>query len=82
VDVHVDEYPPSPTEGRPQTPEQLLFTIPKAAEALRISRTKLYELLDANAIESVHLGRARRIPAEALHAYVAKPRHAETGAPS
>ncbi|MFI5955543.1 helix-turn-helix domain-containing protein [Cryptosporangium sp. NPDC051539] len=44
--------------------------MPEAAAALRVSRTTIYELLDARALESVHIGRARRIPTEALLAYV------------
>lgn len=48
----------------------LLYTLREAAALLRISRTKLYELLTANEIESVHIGRSRKIPAAALDAYV------------
>jgi excisionase family DNA binding protein len=48
----------------------LLYTLPEAAALLRISRTKLYELLTANEIESVHIGRSRKIPATALDTYV------------
>lgn len=47
-----------------------LYTVLEAADALRISRTKMYELLTANRIESVHIGRSRRIPVEAVEAYV------------
>jgi excisionase family DNA binding protein len=50
--------------------EPLVYTIPEAAAALRISRTKLYELLDSQEIESIHIGRSRKIPAEALRTYV------------
>lgn len=50
--------------------EPLLYTIPEAASALRISRTKIYELLDAGEIESVHTGRSRKIPADALRSYI------------
>jgi excisionase family DNA binding protein len=50
--------------------EPLVYTIPEAATALRISRTKLYELLDSGEIESIHIGRGRKIPAEALRTYV------------
>jgi excisionase family DNA binding protein len=56
------------TSTAPDTP--LLYTLPEAAALLRISRTKLYELLTANEIESVHIGRSRKIPAAALDAYV------------
>jgi excisionase family DNA binding protein len=48
----------------------LLYTLPEAAALLRISRTKLYELLTANEIESIHIGRSRKIPAIALHDYI------------
>ncbi|HSV67563.1 MAG TPA: helix-turn-helix domain-containing protein [Mycobacteriales bacterium] len=44
--------------------------MPEAAAALRISRTKLYELLTAGHIESVHIGRSRKIPADALTTYL------------
>jgi excisionase family DNA binding protein len=56
------------TTTAPHTP--LLYTLPEAAALLRISRTKLYELLTTNQIESVHIGRSRKIPAAALDAYV------------
>jgi len=48
----------------------LLYTIPEAAHVLRISRTKLYELLASGEIESVHIGRGRKIPADSVRAYV------------
>ncbi|HEV2640234.1 MAG TPA: helix-turn-helix domain-containing protein [Actinocrinis sp.] len=54
----------------PYRSEPLLYTLPEAAAALRISRTKLYELLDSQEIESIHIGRSRKIPAEALWMYV------------
>ena len=61
------------------TPARLVYTIAEAAAALRISRTKLYELLTTGEIESVHIGRSRKIPADALAAYLdalrAIPRH-------
>jgi excisionase family DNA binding protein len=45
--------------------------LPEAAEILGIGRSKLYELLEAEEIASVWIGRCRRIPVEALHAFVA-----------
>jgi excisionase family DNA binding protein len=48
----------------------LLLSPERAAERLDIGRTLLYELLASGEIESVKLGRNRRIPAEALAAYV------------
>jgi excisionase family DNA binding protein len=50
---------------------RLLLTIPEAAAALAISRSKLYELLTAGLVRSVRIDGSRRIPVEALEAYVA-----------
>lgn len=50
--------------------ERLLLTPQEAARVLGISRATLYELLRAGAVESVRIGRSRRVPAAALAAYV------------
>jgi excisionase family DNA binding protein len=50
---------------------RLLLTPTEAAEALGISRSKLYELMRAGLVESVLIGTARRIPADAPAAYIA-----------
>jgi excisionase family DNA binding protein len=50
---------------------RLLLTVPEAAEALAISRSKLYELLAAGLVRSVRIDGSRRIPIEALETYVA-----------
>jgi excisionase family DNA binding protein len=53
-------------------PEQrLLLTVSEAAQRLGIGRSLLYELLTEGKIESIHVGRLRRIPPEALAAYIA-----------
>lgn len=49
---------------------RLLLTVPEAAEALAVSRSKLYELLASGAIASVRIDRSRRIPLTALEDYV------------
>ncbi|MGW4422944.1 helix-turn-helix domain-containing protein [Streptosporangium sp. NPDC004631] len=48
----------------------LLLTVPEAAAALSISRSKLYQLLACGALSSIHIDGARRIPLSALHDYV------------
>ncbi len=48
-----------------------LLTIEEAAERLRIGRTKMYSLVSSGAIESVTIGRLRRVPPECVDAYVA-----------
>jgi excisionase family DNA binding protein len=48
----------------------LLLTVAQAAALLSISRTTLYELLAGGAIESIYIGRSRRVPVSALHDFV------------
>ncbi len=48
----------------------LLYKPEAAADALGIGRSKLFELIAAGDIETVQIGRSRRIPAEALAQYV------------
>jgi excisionase family DNA binding protein len=50
---------------------RLLLTVPEAAEALAISRSKLYELLAVDLVRSVRIEGSRCVPVEALETYVA-----------
>ncbi|MCK9932557.1 helix-turn-helix domain-containing protein [Frankia sp. Mgl5] len=58
---------------------KLLVTPAEAAEILALSRSTVYELLAAGVIESVHVGRSRRIPRAALDAYVNRLRGLDVG---
>lgn len=49
---------------------KLLLKPEEAAEALAISRTAVYDLLGSGVLESVQIGRSRRVPVEALASYV------------
>jgi excisionase family DNA binding protein len=49
---------------------ELLLTINQASERLSIGRSKLYELLNSGAIPVIRIGRAVRVPAKALDAWV------------
>ena len=51
---------------------RLLLTVPEAAEALAISRSKLYELFAAGLVQSVRIDGSRRVPVEALETYVTR----------
>jgi excisionase family DNA binding protein len=64
-------------EGR-EGMEKLLLTPEEAAAALGICRSKLYELLQAGVIESVHIGTSRRIPVAAMVEYVERLRQEAT----
>ena len=48
----------------------LLLNPETAAQTLGISRTALYKLLGDGSLESIKIGRSRRIPAEALESLV------------
>ena len=50
--------------------EPILLTVEDAARVLSIGRSRLYMLLRSGEIESVSLGRSRRIPAAAIQTYV------------
>ena len=51
---------------------RLLLTVPETAEALAISRSKLYELLATNAVASIRIDGSRRIPLSALEEYISR----------
>jgi excisionase family DNA binding protein len=52
--------------------EKLLLTIAEAAQVIGLGRSKVYELVASGAIESVRIGRSRRVPLDAVEAYVAE----------
>jgi excisionase family DNA binding protein len=52
----------------PAVPEAL--TVPEVMAALRLSRSKVYDLIRSGALPSYTVGRCRRIPAESLRTYV------------
>jgi excisionase family DNA binding protein len=49
---------------------RLLLTVEEAADQLGIGRTLMYALVKDGEVESVHIGRLRRIPADALPRYL------------
>jgi len=48
----------------------MLLTVSEASSRLGIGRSLLYELLADGQVESIHVGRLRRIPADALATYI------------
>jgi excisionase family DNA binding protein len=60
----------APEHAAGGTPDGLL-TVEEAAHRLRIGRTLVYQLISSGKLESVKVGRLRRVPAECLPAYVA-----------
>ena len=58
----------SPTD---QAEPRRMLTVEQAAEALNVGRTTMFALVKSGEIESVRIGYLRRIPADAIDAYVA-----------
>lgn len=54
---------------------RIILTVEEAAESLCVGRTTMYALIAAGDIESVRIGRLRRVPVQALEAYVERLRH-------
>ena len=54
--------------------QRLLLTVSEAAQQLGIGRSLLYALLAEGQVESIHVGRLRRIPIDALADYIDRQR--------
>lgn len=52
--------------------EHIVLTVEQAAKRLNIGRTLMYALVSNGEVESVLIGRLRRIPLDALTRYVAR----------
>jgi excisionase family DNA binding protein len=50
-------------------PERVLLTVEEAAEQLGIGRTLTYKLIGNGEIESIRIGRLRRVPTTAIRDY-------------
>ncbi|KKN75243.1 hypothetical protein LCGC14_0382420 [marine sediment metagenome] len=50
--------------------DPMLLTVKEAARRLSLARSTVYQLVVAGQIESITIGRARRIPLDALTAYI------------
>jgi excisionase family DNA binding protein len=61
----------APHEPSNERPAGLLLTVEEAAERLRLGRTLVYRLISSGELESVTVGRLRRVPADCLAEYVA-----------
>jgi excisionase family DNA binding protein len=64
------------------TMSPLLLRVEEAAEVLAIGRSKTYELIASGQLESVLIGGCRRVPTEALAAFVEHLREAEARTPA
>lgn len=62
----------TPQPGPRPMPARVLLTVEETAERLHIGKTKTYALVKAGEIESVLIGRLRRIHVDAVEAYAAR----------
>ncbi|MGQ0846131.1 MAG: excisionase family DNA-binding protein [Sporichthyaceae bacterium] len=70
---------PTTVASLPAQRRRLVLTVEEAADDLGIGRTLMYALIRDGAVESVRIGRLRRVPAEALSEYVARLRETPGG---
>lgn len=56
------------TPGRAVSP--LVYDVEEAAEALRLSRSQIYELIRSGRLRTLKEGRRRLVPVSALMAYL------------
>jgi excisionase family DNA binding protein len=56
---------------RDEPPPRLLYRVGEVADALSLSRAKVYELISSGALRSVRIDGARRVKASDLAAFVA-----------
>lgn len=61
-------------------PTLVLLTVEEAARRLRVGRTTCYGLIRSGELESIDIGRLRRVPADAPAAYLARRRAARRAA--
>jgi excisionase family DNA binding protein len=61
--------------------ESLLLRVPEAAQLLGLGRTTTYDLIARGEIPVVRVGRAVRVPREALVAWIASRREAPVSGP-
>ncbi len=57
-------------------PTLVLLKVEEAAHRLRIGRTLCFHLIASGELESIPVGRLRRVPVAALHEYVERRRQA------
>ena len=54
------------------TDDQLLVTPVEAARRLSVGRTTIYELMSSGELQSVNIGRCRRVPVSSLSSFVSR----------
>ncbi|MBS1702610.1 MAG: helix-turn-helix domain-containing protein [Armatimonadetes bacterium] len=58
--------------NEPTPSSKLAYTVAEAAEKISLSRSTLYELIHAGEIETIKIGRSRRITERQLATYLVR----------
>ncbi len=61
------------------TGPKIAYTVKEAAQLLSVSRSLLYEMIQAEKIQSVKIGRSRRITSEGLKNFVDRAKQVREG---
>jgi excisionase family DNA binding protein len=64
-----DSPPPAEIPAPRVSPERFLLTVEEAAQRLHIGRTRMFSLVKSGEIDSIRVGRLRRINPIALEEY-------------
>jgi len=56
----------------PPTPETTLLTVEETARVLRVSRTRVFELLAAHDLDGVMIGKRRLVPRKSVEAFLSR----------
>lgn len=67
--IAVGQHEDKPSRPRPTVPA-VLYRVDEAAEALRLSRSSIYELIRSGRLRTVKHGSRRLVPVEALDEFV------------
>ena len=70
---------PTPPAAPPRSSAPLLFRPTEAAHALGLGRSTIYELMRSGELPVIHIGRAARIPCQAVEAWISERVARETG---
>lgn len=65
-------YGPGTTCANGSSRGRLLLTVEETADALHIGRSKVFDLIRCGDLDSVKIGRLRRVPATALDAFMVR----------
>lgn len=55
-----------------RNPSRMAYTVQAAADLLSVSRSHMYELIQSGKIQSIKIGKSRRITSKQLDAYLAQ----------